>query len=286
MTTVALGVVAYRDAAALGALLRSARGFDEVVVVNMTSDPEVTAVCTAYRAKEIPHDENLGYAAGVNMLAKAATADRLLFSNDDIVLATDLVDSCRAAQSPVTVPRITVRGAPARSLKALPTVPGLLLEWVLLPDSGPDVGVVQKWRRPRVPAKAQAATAAAVLCDVPLLRQHPLPEEYFLYWEEMEWFWDLSRHGITVVYDPRLSVERSGGASELGEEKWRLMGANLVRLGARRRGRAGAIIYTLLAVLWLLRLVLTDAPRSDRAPRWRCRRAGLAGAFSQLRSSL
>jgi hypothetical protein len=177
-------------------------------------------------------------------------------------------------------------GTPARSLRALPTFPGLLLEWVLLPDAGPNLRVVQKWRRPSVPEEARAATAAAVLCDVPILRRHPLPEEYFLYWEEMEWFWDLSRNVIWFVYDPRLTVDRTGGASELGEDKWRLMGANLVRLGARRCGRAGAVAYALLAMLWMLRLVLTDALRSDRARRWRCRRAGLAGAFAQLRSSL
>ena len=286
MTTVALGVVAYRDAATLAVLLRSARGFDQVLVVNMTSDPEVAAVCSACRSEEIPVKENLGYAAGVNLLAKAATADRLLFTNDDVVLSADLADTCRAASSLVTVPRIVAHGAPTRSLKALPTVPGLLLEWVLLPDTGPDVGLVQKWRRPRVTRKARAATAAAVLCDVAVLRRHPLPEEYFLYWEEMEWFWDLSRNGITVSYDPRLIVERAGGASELGEDKWRLMGANLVRLGARQRGRAGAIVYAALAVLWMLRLILTDAPRADRALRWRCRRAGLAGAFAQMKLSL
>lgn len=280
---VAVGVVAYRDPHSLGRLLDSVIGFDEVLVANVTADPEVDAVCRERDVTVLRIDGNVGYAAAVNRLADAVLSDRLLFTNDDVVLGTGAAEACRAVRGAVAVPRITDGQRIVRSVRAIPTVRAFLLEWVLLPDVGPRVGVVQKWRLPEHTERVQAATAAAVLCDVDVLRRVPLPEDYFLYWEELDWFWRLADDEVRVVYAPDLMVWRRGGRDEIGTSKWRLMGRNLVVLGRRRYGRRGAVVYFLITVLWLIRLSITDLLSAQRAQRWRARRAALWGAIDALR---
>lgn len=280
MTTVSLGVVAYRDPGSLDRLLASAAGFDEILVANVSADRAVEAVCARHGAVHLPLEGNPGYAAGVGALARAATGDHLLFTNDDVRFAVGFGDRVRHATRPgtVVIPRVVdTEGRTTTIVKALPTPTRVLVEWILLPDAGPPHRGVQKWRRPERVETIEAATAAAVLVERRLLLDHPMPTDYVLYWEELSWFWDLDDAAIPVVYDPTIRVERQGGRAEIGLTKWRYLGANLVRLGSERYGRAGRYGYALLAVLWLARLALTDGLRADRRLRWRARLAGLHG---------
>jgi GT2 family glycosyltransferase len=284
VTSVALGVVAFRDGPALDRLLASAQGFDEVLVANVTVDPTVADVCSRHGAREVPVPGNPGFAAGVGALAARATADQLLFCNDDVELLADTAAVARRVGRPggVVAPALVdAAGQPTPSVHALPTPGRVLLELVALPDHGPEGLGVQKWRRPTATEPVPAVTAAAVLVDRQVLLRHPLPTEYFLYWEELSWFWALRDAGVDTVLEPALRVRRDGGRSEVGADKWRLLGANLVRLGEERYGPVGRVGYGVLAVLWLGRLALTDVLRGDRA-RLRARRAGLAGVRSAL----
>lgn len=292
MTTVSLGVVAYRDAPSLEVLLATATGFDEVLVANMSEDPAVAAACARAGAREVPVAGNPGFAAGVGALAAAATGDQLLFCNDDLELSTAPRerpgDVARRVALPggVVLPRIVDdQRRPVSSVRALPTPCNLVREWVLLPDGGRPGRRVEKWRCPQQREPVKAGTAAAVLVDRQILLRHPLPVAYFLYWEELSWFWSLSDAGVPVELDPSFQVERHGGRSELGEAKWRLLGANLVRLGEERYGLAGRIGYAALAALWLGRLAATDLFSGERSVRWRARRAGFAGVRMALAGS-
>lgn len=280
MTAVALGVVAYHDGSSLDRLLGSAAGFDDVIVVNVEDDAEVAAVAQRHGARAIPLAGNPGYAAAVGVLVEACMHPFLLFCNDDVAFPAGAADRARAAArlGEVVAPRLVDDdGVTVGSVRALPTPLRLLLEWVLLPDDGPTTDLVQKWRRPTQVEAVDAVTAAAVLVDRDLLRRVPLPTEFVLYWEELSWFWRLRDQRVRVVMDPSLAVIRRGGRSELGEPKWRLLGANLVRLGQERYGVVGRLLYGLVGVVWLLRLAVTDSVRRDRRERWRARRAGLSG---------
>jgi GT2 family glycosyltransferase len=280
--------VAFRDAAALDRLLTSAHGFDEVLVANVTVDPAVAEVCSRHGAREVPVPGNPGFAAGVGALAARATADHLLFCNDDVELLADTAEVARRVARPhgVVAPALVDGdGRPTPSVHALPTPGRVLLELVALPDRGPARVGIHKWRRPTGPEPVPAVTAAAVLVDRQLLLEHPLPTEYFLYWEELSWFWALHDAGIRTILEPSLRVRRDGGRVEVGEAKWRLLGANLVRLGEERYGAVGRLGYGVLAVLWLGRLAMTDLLRGDRARRLQARRAGLAGVRHALGAS-
>jgi N-acetylglucosaminyl-diphospho-decaprenol L-rhamnosyltransferase len=174
------------------------------------------------------------------------------------------------------------------TVAALPSPKSLFLEWFLLPDRPPaalrgwDLGV-QKWRLPTGPEAVDAASAAVVATSAALLRSHPLPEDYFLYWEESEWFWRLKAAGVRVLLDPTILVVHNGGRDDVRPDKSRLLARNAVRCVRRTQGRGAALAAWPVVILWNLRLAAVDGLRRmtgspGAARRLRARTAGLRAA--------
>ena len=148
---------------------------------------------------------------------------------------------------------------------------------------------VQKWRLPTTPERIDAAAAIVVATRRSVLRRTPLPESYFLYWEESEWFWRLRELGLVVQYRPEITCEHDGGRVDIRPQKSRLLARNAVRCVRRTQGRGAATAALVVVILWNLRLLVTDAARfgvghGDGAnARIAARRAGLAAAVSSWR---
>src|SRR5438132_410075 len=90
---------------------------------------------------------------------------------------------------------------------------------------------VEKWRDPIGAERIDAASAAVVATRRSLLTEVPLPEQYFMYWEESEWFWRLHRRGAVVQVRPEVVCRHDGG---------RGAGSLRVDAGARAGGRISA----------------------------------------------
>ena len=199
---------------------------------------------------------------------------------DLAVLVEDLADADVAA--PLVV---GADGCPDAWSSALPTPGRLFLEWALLPDEPVRLLrrlPVEKWRRPTRPERVEAVTGALLVTRTALLRQRPLPEEYFLYWEESAWFHALARWGKVVVLDPTVRVTHLGGRADVRPEKSRLMARNAVRCVQRTQGRSAAAAAWPVVVLWQLRLWVTAWLRRDRQLS-AARRAGVAAAVLAYR---
>lgn len=256
----------------------------DVVVVNIEADPAVSHVVGEFNARELLVEDNLGFAAAVNHGCSVASAPVTVFMNDDVVAEGDSVRRLAAVvgrSTDVAVPQVVDRaGNHERTIAALPSVGSFAREWLLLPDR-PIAGLVrrwrvEKWRAPSTPSRIDAAAATVVAVRTSLLREVPLPEEYFLYWEECEWFWRLHRHGAVVQYRPDVVVTHDGGRDDVRPAKSRLLARNAVRCIRRTRGRAAAALAFPLVVLWNVRLlVLALIRRRNVAARW----AGLRGAL-------
>lgn len=272
----------------------------EVVVVNVEADPEVSRVVSdvAGGAIEVGTVENVGYARAVNAGAKRASAGVVVFMNDDVRAgAEDVLDLARAVcpgQADVVVPRVaSVDGRTERTISALPTATALAREWLLLPDEPVNLLrhrlAVQKWRAPKGPEPVEAAAAVAVGASTRLLQEVPLPEQYFLYWEESEWFWELRRRGFVVQYRPQTVFVHAGGRHDVRPDKSRLLARNAVRCVRRTQGRGRAGVAAGVVVLWNLRLVVVDTARlalrrdPTRRAVVRARLAGLAAALGSWR---
>jgi GT2 family glycosyltransferase len=271
--TTTVAIVAYRRPHALARLLEAvADPALDVIVVNVGGDAEVARVareaCTPVRVIAV---ENRGYAAAVNAGAAAARGDVVVFTNDDVLLTADavarLATTIRSGGADVALPRVvTSDGSDVGTALALPTPDRLLVEWALLPDRPVAVLngrlTIEKWRRPSATQEIKAGTAAAVAARRDVLRSTPLPEDYFLYWEELEWFWRLHERANGVVLVPDVTVVHDGGRDDVRAAKSRRLARNAVRCVRRTQGWWAALLAYPIVIVWNARLLMVDAARS------------------------
>ena len=243
----------------------------ELVVVNAERDPDVAEVVARVPgAVHVPRDGS-GFAAGVNAGIAHVTAEYVVCMNDDILIEPDavlaLTEPLAAGVADATVPTISnPNGELEPTIRALPT-PGLLFrEWFLFPERR--IGAlaqtvhVEKWRRPEASEPIEAAGTPVIATSTELLRELPLPEEYFLNWDEIEWFWLLREQGKRVLYLPGVeAVHLGGGPQDISAFKSRLLTRNAVRFVRRTQGSTAARRAFAVMVLYNLRLVVAAALR-------------------------
>lgn len=261
----------------------------ERVVVNVESDPAVATVAIAGGARLVGTRQNVGFAAAVNLGAVHASSRVVIFTNDDVVAEAETMFALAAATTDgVHAPQVlTGHGIVERTVQALPSLRSLLVECALTPDDPPGWAThttsVTKWRLPTNVTRVPAVSAVVVAVPTALLHRMPLPESYFLYWEESEWFWALNRAGIDVWYHPTLTIRHAGGRMDVRPEKSRLLARNAVRCIRRTGGRVRAAIAWPIVVAWQTRLFALDGLRLILGrldvPVLDSRRAGLIAAL-------
>jgi len=271
------------------------------VVVNVECDDAVTAVAREHDATVVDLPDNPGYAAAVNAGVAASAGgpdDVVVFLNDDCrISALDLIALATVierGEADVAVPRVVDgAGVLERTIAAIPTPASLVREWMLLPDTPvpavPGSMRVEKWRAPTTPERIDAAAAVVVAARRNLLCNVPLPERYFLYWEESEWFWQLRERGAVVQYRPDTTCVHVGGRDDVRPEKSRLLARNAVRCVRVTQGRRAGALAWLVVLGWNLRLVVVDGiragfrPDEARRARLHARLAGLSAAGTSWR---
>jgi GT2 family glycosyltransferase len=277
------------------ALVRLSHPQVAVIVVNVEDDPEIAALPGDHRVVGLPG--NPGYAAAVNAGVAVASTEYVVFMNDDAEIGAEsllaLVAPIAAGDADVTVPQVVdTHGEVERTIAAIPTPTALAREWMLLPDRPIPAldgrAVVEKWRLPTEPERVDAAAAVAVAVRRSTVVRTPLPEDYFLYWEESEWFWRLRELDLVVQYRPEIQCRHDGGRDDVRPEKSSLLARNAVRCVRRTQGRGAAIGALLVVIAWNLRLVVVDAGRqlahrSNARGRLEARLAGLRSAVGSWR---
>lgn len=288
-----LVVVAYHRPEALRELLaHAADPAVAVVVVNVEADPDVAAVAAEAGAEIVEVPENCGFAAGVNRGVAQASTPTVVVTNDDVLIAGATVRALAARVGEgVAVPAIVdTDGERQPTIASLPTLRGLALEWMALPDH-PIRGLgwlrPEKWRRPTGRERVHAASAAVFASTVALLTDVPLPEDYFLYWEESDWFFRLAGRDVVVLYDADLIAVHRGGRDDVRSDKARLMARNAVRCVRRTQGRVAAMGAWPIVVVWNVRLAIVDLVRglvgsSSARSRLKARWAGVAAALAAV----
>lgn len=267
----------------------------ELIVMNVEDDPDISLLAGPI-AVGLP--DNPGYSTAVNAGARLARAPVVVFMNDDVTLDADAVLDLGAVvtsgQADVVLPCVVdAEGRREATIAALPTPATLFREWFLLPDTPPILlrnraDHVQKWRAPVAPEPIQAGAGTVVAVASAWLRDVPLPEDYFLYWEEIEWFWRLRAAGARVLHDPRVVARHTGGRDDVRVAKSRLLARNAVRCVRRTQGRRAAVLAWLVVILWNARLVAVDgtcrlAGSAAAAQRFPARAGGLVAALGAWR---
>jgi GT2 family glycosyltransferase len=286
-------IVAYHRPEPLARLLDALRDPAlELVVVNVDADPAIAQIAAGATVVDLPG--NPGFAAGINAGARVASARVVVFMNDDldaaaatILALADVVDAGADVAIPATVDR---DGNIERTILPLPSVGALARDWLLLPDAPVPVLRrlhVPKWRVPDDLERIPAATAAMAAVRAELLRAVPVPEDYFLYWEEAAWFYELARRHKRVVFVRHAPIGHAGWRDDVRPRKSALIARNAVRCIRRTQGRWRAALAYPIVVLWQVRLVLVDGLRTvvgrrDRAV-LHARLAGVRAALVSYR---
>lgn len=265
-------IVAFHRPAVLAPLVASlADARIEVVVVNVEDDAAVRAIAGA---STVPLRTNPGYGAAVNAGARVARGAVIAFMNDDVrATASDvlaLADRVCSSVADVVVPVVIGPDGRPECADRLPY--GLATRMQLRGDPLPDH-----------PVRIDAAWASVVVCRADLLRAVPLAEDYFMYWEELDWFCRLRRSAARVELMPGVRVEHLGGPHVHRPDKSRLMARNAVRCVRRNRGRLAALSVWPRVVWWQGRLLLRSAVRGAEKPAFAAHSAGLAAALAAWR---
>jgi GT2 family glycosyltransferase len=187
--TVALGILTRDRPGALAEALASAIGFDETVVVDMASSPAIARVPGVTWHRE---PENLGVTRGRNLLVKLASADVVVFLDDDarFVAGDGNTVAAAFAQAPdLGALALLVRRADGHVESS---------EW-------PFRGSARDIDRAR-PAGYFLGGACAIRRDA-FLAAGGYDESFFYSTEEIDLAFAMTRLGYAIAYTPEVVVE-------------------------------------------------------------------------------
>ena len=208
-----------------------------VVVDNGSQRDEATELQERYpEIIAMRSDENLGFAGGNNLGIRAASGDCLLLLNNDTEVADDtlhyLCDTLDADPSVGAVcPKIRFWASP-QAIQFAGYTP--------LTRINVGFGQTDDGRFDTPHDTPYAHGAAMMVRRETVEKAGPMPEEYFLYYEELDWSERIREAGYRIVYDPRATVFHKESATTGRQSPLRSYYLTRNRLLFARRNRRGA----------------------------------------------
>lgn len=198
---------------------------------------------------------NLGFAGGNNLGFEAAIGEYLLLLNNDTEIEADTLGFlCRTLdehpEAGAVCPKIRFF-SPPRAIQFAGYTPltRITLRNVLVGFGQTDRGQYDN------PSETPYAHGAAMMVRREVLRTAgPMPECYFLYYEELDWSVRIRERGWTIRYEPRCTVFHKESATTGAESPLRAYYMTRNRLLFGRRNRRGA--ERLLAIAYQLAVAL------------------------------
>lgn len=204
----------------------------QVVLVDNGNPPELLARVDALRAlsaklEVLGEGVNRGFAAGVNLGAKAAQGERLLILNPDAILRrgsvamleaarTDCAEPCISGGKIFGIDGVEQRGARRRCL----TLPGaaatfLGLDWLKAINPGFTSVNMHTEPEPTKPVSVDAVSGALMfLSSDAFARLGGMDEGYFLHVEDLDVCRRAEADGGSVIYTPFAAALHYGGTSQ------------------------------------------------------------------------
>ncbi len=274
---VAVLVVTYNSADHVDALVDSLRQEAgrlrlRVVVADNASTDDTTALLARHEDVVVTSTGgNLGYAAGINLAARAAgDAEALLVLNPDLQVQpgaiAELLAVVRSGVADLVVPRLVdADGTTRLSLYREPT-PGTILgdaafgaHWPQRPAAlaGTDMAPESYQFGHRI----DWATGAALMVGAAAARLiGDWDERFFLYSEETDYFRRARELGYAAWYEPKATMVHTGSGSGTSRQLNALMAVNRVRYARKHHG-------TSAAGLWWAGTLLGESLRAYRPDR-------------------
>ena len=249
--------VNYNGIAVTGAMIDSLRRHVttplEIIVVDNGSERDEAAMLRE-RYPDITvlrSDENRGFAGGNNLGIRAATGDYLLLLNNDTEVTDDTLHYlCETLDTDPAIgavcPKIRFWEPPqAIQFAGYEPLTRITLRNALIGFGEPDDGSYD------TPHDTPYAHGAAMMVRrAAVEKAGPMPEEYFLYYEELDWSVRIREAGYRIAYDPRATVFHKESATTGRQSPLRSYYLTRNRLLFARRNRRGtarrlSVIYQL-----------------------------------------
>ncbi|OGV58954.1 MAG: hypothetical protein A2X49_16025 [Lentisphaerae bacterium GWF2_52_8] len=190
--------------------------------------------CGEMLAREFPHvrfiqsDKNLGFARGNNVAARQATGRFLIFLNPDTELRGPAVS--KLFEAAASLPKAGVLGArllnsdgtlQTSCLQNFPTIANQILDADLLRKWFPRSrlwGTAPLYAEVSAPVEVEGISGACLMTPRTLFEQvGGFNEEYFMYYEDMDYCLKVHKAGWKSYYAPAAVVVHHGGQSSGGE---------------------------------------------------------------------
>lgn len=227
-----------------------------IVVDNGSREDEAAELRRRYPALTVIRSErNLGFAGGNNLGIRAARGRYLLLLNNDTEIDEDGLGAlCQTLgehpEAGAVCPKIRFFQPPRHiQFAGYEPLTRITLRNALVGFGEPDDG------RYDTPHETPYAHGAAMMVRREAAEQAgPMPEIYFLYYEELDWSERITARGWTIRYDPRCTVYHKESATTGAESPLRTYYLTRNRLLFGWRNRRGAT--RLLAVAYQLCIAL------------------------------
>ena len=189
--------------------LKHLKDIEIVVVDNASSHDEASVLEKRFpTAKVVRSDANLGFAGGNNLGIKNAHGKYLLFINNDTVLKTDgnldaLTERLDSSDNiGVVCPKLRFSwdNNPIQFAGYTP------LSAITMRNSAIGCDEEDKGQYDTPHPTPYAHGAAMMVKREALEKVGPMPECYFLYYEELDWSMMFTRAGYKIWYEPRCTV--------------------------------------------------------------------------------
>ena len=250
---VSIITINFRDAATTSALLDSITKQSysniQVIVVDNGSLEEVSETFKAHysEVEVIVSKENRGFAGGNNLGIQAAKGDYLFFVNNDTVFTPDLIEQSLAAfttdEIGVVAPKIYYFDQPEIIQYAgfTPINP--------LTARNQTIGKDEKEEGQHdVSNETPYAHGAAMMLRRSVVEQvGAMPEDYFLYYEEMDWCVQIRNAGYKIIYAPKAMIyhKESIAVGKMSPLKTYYLTRNRILFMRRNASRLSWILFIL-----------------------------------------
>ena len=188
-------------------------GLEVVVVDNGSSRNEADLIAQRYPwAVVVRSQHNLGFAGGNNLGLQNANGQFLFFINNDTLLACP--GECQTAYQRLTTLIDFLRQHPRAGLVCpmlRHTTEGHPIQWVgytqLTPITLRNASLLPDNSNTTLPHPTPYAHGAAMLTSRDIVNQvGMMPEEYFLYYEELDWSHSIRKAGYEIWVEPRCTI--------------------------------------------------------------------------------
>ena len=187
--------------------------FDEyslevIVVDNASKEDEASVISKRYpQVKVVRSDKNLGFAGGNNLGIKAAQGNYLFFINNDTLLPSSniqsLIDRLKSSEkNGVVCPKICFSWGdnPIQFAGYTP------LSKITMRNRAIGFGEKDGGQYDEAHPTPYAHGAAMMVKREVIEKAGMMPEDYFLYYEELDWSMMIRRAGFIIWYEPEFTV--------------------------------------------------------------------------------